>query len=167
MMKFNQTLVHSKKAKAKAGGPLVDTETIKDFDTETLQKLHDYHAKLTTEIQLEIGRKKDQYRRSKAIEKDAQAARKSVKRAIALIDAGETYDSAVNTAVETSGIDGDRLKQLLKIQLKENSRWGIAARKAVIIRLAYAGLRNYEIAEQLGLHRNTVSTVIRRSLAGR
>lgn len=135
--------------------------TLDDLDLHALQMLGEYHKRLADKIHAKVSEKKIISERQKETEKENRKLEKDIKHFANLLECEIPYQKALKKVAGNDRLKQNQLEARFKASLKSKTIWAKQARRAAVIRLAQAGMKNYEIAEELGVHRNTVSADIR------
>lgn len=160
MTRKNQPKVHNKNYRAMD----MDTSILADMDLAMLNKMSRYYQNLQIKIQQKVRQKKLAEDHKKNGKKERAKIKNDLNCLKTLLDSGRDFHQAIESIAGNDELRQNQLAALFKDMIKNNEKWSREARRAAVIRLAQAGLQNGEIAEELGIHRNTVSRDIRKTI---
>jgi len=143
---------------------IIDISILKEMDLPTLEKLDRHYKGICTDIQRTVAEKKlIQERQNERREFEILKKRAICAVGFRVRDLDEPLDAAICHVASAYNFTPDALTIWVKYAAKSKDIDYQAARKAMILRMA-RHMKNYEIADYFGIHRNTVSNTIRDAL---
>lgn len=144
-------------AKSSRKPAAIDDRTLDALDAAALEQVRRYYARMIDGIDQRIRRREREAETAGRTAAATDAAARAADMAMRLIHGGLSFGQATAAAARQWRVDSARCEAVTARAMRERDAMAREVRRAAVVRMAICGMTNGQIAEKLGIHRNTVS----------